>query len=236
MPQSVTCNGDDGKGRGSGCIAPVCPDLSTSTARDRVRPAGCAQPPQGRSGAVRDDPGILLASAMRTRSRADAGDPADDRPVQIRDAEARRPRDDHRDPQRRRGAHHRDLERGCGRHRRPRGLARPSAPRADSRCIVAVDDTGVVGYASFGDWRPHGGFRHTVEHSVYVRGDQRGRGIGKTLMVELIDRARVPGHARHGRGGRERQRRLDRACTSGSASARSGGCRRSARSSAAGST
>lgn len=56
--------------------------------------------------------------------------------------------------------------------------------------IVAVDDTGVVGYASFGDWRPHSGFRHTVEHSVYVRDDQRGRGIGKALMIDLIDRAR----------------------------------------------
>ncbi|MFB4349942.1 GNAT family N-acetyltransferase [Microbacterium sp. CR_7] len=56
--------------------------------------------------------------------------------------------------------------------------------------IVAVDDTGVVGYASFGDWRPHSGYRHTVEHSVYVRDDQQGRGIGKALMVELIERAR----------------------------------------------
>jgi L-amino acid N-acyltransferase len=56
--------------------------------------------------------------------------------------------------------------------------------------IVAVDETGVIGYASFGDWRPHSGYRHTVEHSVYVRDDQQGRGIGKALMIELIDRAR----------------------------------------------
>ncbi|MCM3778724.1 GNAT family N-acetyltransferase [Microbacterium hydrocarbonoxydans] len=56
--------------------------------------------------------------------------------------------------------------------------------------IVAVDATGVVGYASFGDWRPHTGYRHTVEHSVYVRDDQQGRGIGKALMIELIERAR----------------------------------------------
>lgn len=56
--------------------------------------------------------------------------------------------------------------------------------------IVAADDLGVLGYATFGPWRPHDGYRHTVEHSVYVRGDQRGRGIGKALMHELIDRAR----------------------------------------------
>ncbi|WEK61336.1 MAG: GNAT family N-acetyltransferase [Candidatus Microbacterium colombiense] len=59
--------------------------------------------------------------------------------------------------------------------------------------IVAADETGVVGYASFGDWRPHSGFRQTVEHSVYVRGDQQGRGVGKALMQELIALARSSG-------------------------------------------
>lgn len=59
--------------------------------------------------------------------------------------------------------------------------------------IVAADDTGVLGYASFGRWRPHSGFRHTVEHSVYVRDGQQGRGIGTTLMVELIAQARSRG-------------------------------------------
>ncbi|MHA6197586.1 N-acetyltransferase family protein [Pseudomonas wadenswilerensis] len=57
--------------------------------------------------------------------------------------------------------------------------------------IVAVDDGGeVVGYASFGDWRAFEGFRHTVEHSVYIRADQRGNGLGPTLMEALIVRAR----------------------------------------------
>lgn len=59
--------------------------------------------------------------------------------------------------------------------------------------IVAVDDSGLVGYASYAQWRPHSGYKHTVEHSVYVRGDQRGRGIGKTLMAELIERAGAAG-------------------------------------------
>ncbi|QXI37984.1 GNAT family N-acetyltransferase [Pseudomonas xantholysinigenes] len=56
--------------------------------------------------------------------------------------------------------------------------------------LVAVDDSGVLGYASFGDWRPFEGFRHTVEHSVYVHGDQRGKGLGPVLMAALIERAR----------------------------------------------
>ncbi|WP_346428992.1 N-acetyltransferase family protein [Paracoccus sp. pheM1] len=56
--------------------------------------------------------------------------------------------------------------------------------------LVAVDENGqVLGYASFGDWRAFDGYRHTVEHSVYVRGDQRGVGIGRALMLVLIERA-----------------------------------------------
>jgi len=59
--------------------------------------------------------------------------------------------------------------------------------------LVATDDDDVVGYAAYGSFRPHDGFRHTVEHSVYVRGDQRGSGIGGTLMTQLIERARENG-------------------------------------------
>ena len=63
--------------------------------------------------------------------------------------------------------------------------------RAGYPVLVAIDAEGTVaGYASFGDWRPFEGFRHTVEHSVYVRADSRGAGVGKALMVELIARAR----------------------------------------------
>ncbi|WP_271409414.1 GNAT family N-acetyltransferase [Pseudomonas sp. Q1-7] len=57
--------------------------------------------------------------------------------------------------------------------------------------LVAVNAAGeVLGYASYGTWRTIEGFRHTVEHSVYVRGDQRGQGLGPALMQALIERAR----------------------------------------------
>ncbi|WP_434558810.1 N-acetyltransferase [Pseudomonas sp. Z5-35] len=60
--------------------------------------------------------------------------------------------------------------------------------------LVAVDaEDNVLGYASFGDWRPFDGFRHTVEHSVYVCRDQRGNGLGPLLMSALIERARAGG-------------------------------------------
>lgn len=65
--------------------------------------------------------------------------------------------------------------------------------RAGFPVIVAADESGVLGYATFGAWRPHDGYRFTVEHSVYVRADQHGRGIGTALMHELIARARTLG-------------------------------------------
>nr|WP_288256339.1 GNAT family N-acetyltransferase [uncultured Pseudomonas sp.] len=58
--------------------------------------------------------------------------------------------------------------------------------------LVAHDAAGeVVGYSSYGTWRTIEGFRQTVEHSVYVRADQRGQGLGPALMQALIERARA---------------------------------------------
>lgn len=48
-----------------------------------------------------------------------------------------------------------------------------SRQQAGFPVIVATDDNDdtVLGYASYGDWRPWDGYRHTVEHSVYVHKD-----------------------------------------------------------------
>lgn len=57
--------------------------------------------------------------------------------------------------------------------------------------LVAEVDGKVAGYASYGDWRAFDGYRHTVEHSVYVDKDCRGAGLGKILMQALIERAKA---------------------------------------------
>ena len=52
----------------------------------------------------------------------------------------------------------------------------------------------VLGYATFvpfrGSWP---GYRHTVEHSVHVRQDQRGRGLGTALIQALFPLAQAQG-------------------------------------------
>lgn len=47
----------------------------------------------------------------------------------------------------------------------------------------------VMGYATFGEWRVIEGFKHTVEHSVYVHPQHRGQGLGRLLMQALIAEA-----------------------------------------------
>ncbi|MGF9692950.1 N-acetyltransferase family protein [Rhizobium sp. 0TCS1.26] len=59
--------------------------------------------------------------------------------------------------------------------------------------LVAERDGAIAGYAAYGDWRAFEGFRHSVEHSVYVHRDHRGAGIGRQLMQELVQRARDGG-------------------------------------------
>jgi phosphinothricin acetyltransferase len=68
-----------------------------------------------------------------------------------------------------------------------------AARRAGGFPVLVADDGGVVGFASFGDFRPWPGYAATVEHSVHVAADARGRGIGRALVRELIAQAQVRG-------------------------------------------
>ena len=59
--------------------------------------------------------------------------------------------------------------------------------------LSAERDGAVVGYATYGPFRPHDGYRFSVENSVYVAETARGGGIGRALMAALIERARKAG-------------------------------------------
>ena len=55
--------------------------------------------------------------------------------------------------------------------------------------LVAQLHGQVVGFGSLGDFRAWQGYAHSVEHSLYVGSDSRGRGIGRLLLTSLIERA-----------------------------------------------
>jgi phosphinothricin acetyltransferase len=59
--------------------------------------------------------------------------------------------------------------------------------------LVAEDEGGVAGFASFGDFRAWPGYRHTVEHSIHVRAGARRSGVGSALLLPLIARAAALG-------------------------------------------
>lgn len=48
----------------------------------------------------------------------------------------------------------------------------------------------LLGFASYGTFRPHSAYKYTVEHSVYVDADFRRRGVAQTLIQALISTAR----------------------------------------------
>jgi phosphinothricin acetyltransferase len=58
--------------------------------------------------------------------------------------------------------------------------------------VIGAETGGVlVGFATYGTFRARAAYKYTVEHSVYVHQEHRGRGIGKALMLELIAAARA---------------------------------------------
>ena len=59
--------------------------------------------------------------------------------------------------------------------------------------LVAADGPVVLGYGTFGDFRAFPGYRYSVEHSVYIHADHRGRGLGRIIMDELIAAATALG-------------------------------------------
>ena len=62
--------------------------------------------------------------------------------------------------------------------------------------LVAEEQGEVVGVAAYGPFRDiveRPGYRFTVENSIHVREDRWGSGVGRELMLALIDEARARG-------------------------------------------
>ena len=60
--------------------------------------------------------------------------------------------------------------------------------------LVATSTQGIVGFASFGEFRGSWpGYRYSVEHTVHVHKAFRGRGIGSALVTALFPLASAMG-------------------------------------------
>ena len=70
------------------------------------------------------------------------------------------------------------------------------APHADTHpWLTAVDDDGrFLGFVKSAPWSSRGGYRWTVEISVYIEKQARGRGIGRALYDELLRILRLQGY------------------------------------------
>ena len=58
--------------------------------------------------------------------------------------------------------------------------------------VIGVEDAdgALLAFGSFGAFRAFPAYKYTVEHSVYVRHDRRGQGLGAVVMQALIAAAR----------------------------------------------
>jgi len=59
--------------------------------------------------------------------------------------------------------------------------------------LAAEHDGPVIGFGTYGTYKPRHGYRYTAEHSVYVAPEWRGQGVGRALLAELIQAARRQG-------------------------------------------
>jgi phosphinothricin acetyltransferase len=52
--------------------------------------------------------------------------------------------------------------------------------------IVACDGDRILGFAYAAPFRPRSAYRFTVEDSVYIAPDERGRSVGRALLSEVL--------------------------------------------------
>jgi phosphinothricin acetyltransferase len=60
--------------------------------------------------------------------------------------------------------------------------------------LVAEIDGVVVGYAYAGPFRAREAYRFTLEDSIYVKPEASGKGVGRALLVKLVEVCRAGGY------------------------------------------
>jgi len=71
--------------------------------------------------------------------------------------------------------------------------ARLASTAPGDHLLVALADSGVVGYAYSSSHRPRPAYARTREVSVYLAGEAREQGLGRALYEELLRRLRTDG-------------------------------------------
>jgi L-amino acid N-acyltransferase len=58
--------------------------------------------------------------------------------------------------------------------------------------IGAIDSQNkLIGFSTYGTFRPQPAFKYTIEHSIYIHQDHRGQGLGRSLLEQLITTAQA---------------------------------------------
>ena len=66
--------------------------------------------------------------------------------------------------------------------------------RLDELPVLVAEMNGTsVAYGSYGIFRAWEAYKFSVEHSIYVQRDFQGQGIGKQLLIALVERAKKDG-------------------------------------------
>ena len=64
--------------------------------------------------------------------------------------------------------------------------------RANGFPVIGVEDEAgtLLGFASYGTFRAWPAYKYSVEHSIYIHRDHRGKGLGRRLLQAIVDAAR----------------------------------------------